>query len=856
MRVDSRAGLAIAIVIGGAVIALTSDLAQAQAPSPLATQVTGQVVFDIESQDLQVALREFALQSKRDVLFTPDITAEKKSNALRGAYEPAAGLRLLLNGTGLTFRSADDRTLLVDVARKPNAALMRDTSVLHLARADQQEEVSQAGDQAGHIARDEYPGPLEEIVVTAQKKVERLQDVPIPVTALSAAGLVDNNQLRLQDYYAKVPGLNLIIDNRGAPTVSIRGISTGLYSNPTVGITVDDVPYGASTSSAFSWAAADFDPNELARVEVLRGPQGTLYGASSIGGLIKFVTVDPSTDGFSGRVQAGLSDVHNGSDAGYSLSGAANIPLSDAWAIRASAFTRRSPGYIDDPVLGIEGVNRADTNGGRLSALWKPSEDVSLKLDALAQKSETDGASYGFRKTGFGALEQSYIRHTGAYDRKLQAYDATLKWAGPGLDLTAVSAYGINRSEGSYDITSFFGPLTEMEFGIPGTAFVEANRTRKFTQEIRLASATAGKLEWLLGAFYTHERTRLDGSIAALVTDTGERADLWLSQLGKVYYKEYAGFADLTVHFTDRFDVQFGARESRNRQGFSQIQAGPYLTDLLGEPSPSITPDARSKDDSFTYLITPRLKLSEQLMLYARLASGYRPGGPNSNVDQPGLPREFGPDTTRNYEIGAKGQLFDRALSFDASVYLIDWKDLQIHVLDPDTALEFTTNAGSARSKGAELTLETRPWHGFSVAAWVAWNDAEIHKDFPDTSTISARAGDRLPYASRHSGALSMEKAFAVTDQMSGFLGASLSYVGSRIGEFGGNLADERQVFPSYTTTDLRAGITYDRWTANLYANNITDRRGLLGGGLGSVNPIAFLYIQPRTLGLSVARSF
>ena len=153
---------------------------------------------------------------------------------------------------------------------------------------------------------------LEEVVVTAQKREEHLSDVPVPVTVLNANVLADNDQVRLADYYNQVPGLNLATDNRGSPAASMRGLTTGIYANPTVGITVDQVPFGATTYAAYSWATADLDPNELARVEVLRGPQGTLYGVNSLGGLINYVTVDPSTSELSGRLQVGGTGVKKG----------------------------------------------------------------------------------------------------------------------------------------------------------------------------------------------------------------------------------------------------------------------------------------------------------------------------------------------------------------------------------------------------------------------------------------------------------------------------------------------------------------------------------------------------------------
>ena len=188
--------------------------------------------------------------------------------------------------------------------------------------------------------------------------------MPVPVTALNAQALVDNNQLRLQDYYTSVPGLNVSPAVQSTQVISIRGITTGYGTNPTVGITVDGVPYGASTGLGGGQVVPDIDPGDLARVEVLRGPQGTLYGASSMGGLINFVTVDPSTEAVSGRVQVGTDEVYNGAGLGYSARGSVNVPLSDTLALRASGFVREDPGYIDNPILHINGINEAHAGEG------------------------------------------------------------------------------------------------------------------------------------------------------------------------------------------------------------------------------------------------------------------------------------------------------------------------------------------------------------------------------------------------------------------------------------------------------------------------------------------------------------
>lgn len=264
---------------------------------------------------------------------------------------------------------------------------------------------------------------IEEVVVTAQKRLERLQDVPVPVSVVDAGALMESNQVRLQDYYTRLPGLSLTTDTYGQPSLAIRGLTTGT-GNPTVGITVDDLPYGSITG--LGRVAPDLDPSDLAQVEVLRGPQGTLYGASSIGGLLKFVTADPTTDAVSGRVQAGVSTVHEG-DTGYNFRGSINLPLGETWALRASAFTRRDPGYIDDPTYDERDVNEVDVAGGRVVALWQPSESVSVKLGAYLQSIDAQGSASAHDLPGLGDLEQSMLIDTGGYERKMQIYSANVR---------------------------------------------------------------------------------------------------------------------------------------------------------------------------------------------------------------------------------------------------------------------------------------------------------------------------------------------------------------------------------------------------------------------------------------------
>ena len=695
----------------------------------------------------------------------------------------------------------------------------------------------------------------EAVIVTAQKQGEELlRDVPIPVAVISAQQLVSNSQPLLRDYYATVPGLSVAPIYLGRQELSIRGVMTGGQSNPTVGITIDDVPYGASTVATGGPSLPDIDPGDLARLEVLRGPQGTLYGANSMGGLIKYVTIDPTFAGRSGRVEFGTNGVYNGDEPGYSLRAVINVPLSRTWAIRASGFTRQDPGYVDNPVLHIDGVNKAVAGGGRLAMLWQPSPDTSLKLNAMYQRTESDGSAEVQSLPGLGDLQQNFLAGTRGYEKNVQAYSALLRAKIGGLALTSVTGYSFNDFAATDDRGYAYGAAVQSAFGVSGIRYLALNPTRKITQEFRASAPIGRRLEWLAGAFYTREHQLDETTMVAEDTITGRSAGLFFHYNGNSTFDEYAGFADLTYHVTDRLDIQVGGRQSRPRVLIDlQTTTGPATTTLFGRPSPVITPRTESKMNAFTYLVTPKFALSPNQMVYGRLASGYRPGSPNSVVAiANGAPTHAEPDKTRNYEVGFKGDFLDGDLAVDASLYYIDWIDIQIGLRSPVAI--WSDNGGTAKSQGVEFTVTGRPTRGLTVTASAAFDDAALTKPFPSTSTAYGSTGNRLPFATRSSAYVSAEHAFPLANALLGVIGGGISYVGDRIGIF--QATPLRQYLPAYTKIDLRAGIKRNVWMAQLYVNNVTDERGLINGGIGYIPANAFSYIQPRTVGLSVSRSF
>ena len=834
-----------------------SAFAIADAPKPV----------DIPAGELSVALLKLSKQYGADLVYRPEQVHGLKTHGAHGSLTTAQAVIQLIQGTPLELRTDPSGAMLIAPPVSTGGAGQSATQSASSGSLDDKNSNKEAGKKSSQDFRmaqvdQNGVGPqavnnqnsgkkeegLSEIIVTAQKRNERLQDVPVPVTAISADDLIASNRLRLQDYFTSVPGLSVAPTSQFSQLLTIRGVTTGAATSPTVGITVDDVPYGPSTGLGGSNAVPDLDPDDLAQVEVLRGPQGTLYGASSLGGLLKFVTRDPSSDALSGRLQVGTSSVHNGAEMGYNVRGSINIPLSDTLAIRASGFTREDPGYIDNPVLGIDGVNEQRVSGGRLSALWKPTEAISLKLSSLYQLRKSDGASDVDVQPGLGDLQQNYIRGVGASKSTMQANSATLTAKIGGIDLVVLSGYNVNSFNASEDYSSLiYGTFAQSIFGVNGAPLPEYNKTKKFTQEVRLSAPIGDHFDWILGGFYTHEDSLLTQGINAEDPATGAIVGNLLNLQLPSTYSEYAGFADLTYKVSDRFDVQIGGRESQIKQANYVIESGALVGNV-----PITTPPADTKGSAFTYLVTPRFKLSPDLMLYARLASGYRAGGSNSD---PGGPPKYDPDKTQNYEVGAKGDFLDHRISIDASMYYIDWKNIQIQVTDPVTHLGYFANAGEAKSQGLELSVEAKPLTGLTIAAWVAWNDAVLKQGFPSNSAVSGVADDRLPFSSRFSGNLSVEQRFPVATNISGYVGASLSYVGVREGVFTVPSL-QRASYPAYVTTDLRGGFRHGSWSAAIFASNLADRRGVLYGGNGSDLSFAYQYLQPRTIGLSLAKEF
>jgi iron complex outermembrane recepter protein len=527
--------------------------------------------------------------------------------------------------------------------------------------------------------------------------------------------------------------------------------------------------------------------------------------------------------------------------------------------VRASGFRLRDPGYIDNVRTGEHDVNRRDAQGGRLSALWRPNERFSLKLSALKQDSDRRGPADVNRALllASGTPQQSTIPSTGIYDRRTEAYSATMAGKLGRIDLSSVTGYTIDEVFSRID-TSFFCPIIPGggcvgNFGPSATGAVTPFpiETAKFTQEIRASIPLGSRVDWLVGAYYTDEDLDTQTAILAVNPNTGVVAGSALEGFNTNAYQEYALFTNFTFDVTDRFDVQVGGRASRNELDFSVVRLpGPFFGAVPVQP-----PFVQSSDTPFTYLLTPRFKVSPDLMMYARVASGYRPGG-NNNCSI-AVPCSYKADTTRNYEIGLKGDVLDDLLSFNAALYHIDWEDIQLQLnFNGNANFPFTGNAGRATSTGVELSVEARPLTGMTLTAWVVRGEAQLAEDLPPTqgSVGVGRDGDNLPDSSRFSAFFSAKQEFPLGLRVKGFVEGSWSYMGERPGAFRSSLAAPRFVSPSYKMIDVRVGAELGTWTVDAFANNVADERAVLTG-----DPVLspnFYYTTPRTIGLNLSKAF
>ncbi len=698
---------------------------------------------------------------------------------------------------------------------------------------------------------------LMEVVVTAQKRREKESDVPASISVVDAQRIEDQHVTQLTDLQGELPSVQITsYGTPGQTTVALRGIPT-IGPGAVVGTYIDDIPLGSSNNfNDASIYVLDLLPYDISQIELLRGPQGTLYGAGTMGGLLKYVTTDPDLTKFGGRIGGGMATIDGGNGLGSDEHLTVNVPLiPNRLALRASFSNYQMPGWIDNSLTGDNGINSGKQQGARVAVLWKPDDDLSLKLALMRQTiDERDNSLVPLDPVTLAPLTGANVTAKPVaepFKKTVDVYSVTVNWDLHWADFISASSISHSSTYQMGDETPAYGTAFPLFGNYPvGISAAELDLgLKKMTQEFRLASKQNGTLEWLAGAFYTNE-TGSNNQFASAQTTSGAPIPglnpLFSAELPSTY-RELALFADLTYKFTNRFDITTGFREARNYQEFSQIITAGSLVSLG-------TTNGSSSESVPTYMLSPRFHLSDDSMIYARIASGYRPGGPNTAL--PGVPPSVKSDTLVSDEIGLKSVFFDRRVSVDLAAYQIDWKDIQLHAATPQ-GVGYLANGATAQSRGIELTTALSPldswWLGFSTSYTGAYLTA-------DAPAVSGRNGDALGGIPHWIASLTSTYNHPLPDGWAGRAGAAYAWTGYETMQV--SSAPDNYRLPAVGILTVNAEASKDAWSIRLYAKNLTNSHvntylnPVSSAATGNVVQVDAVRPQPRTVGIEVDMQF
>lgn len=686
------------------------------------------------------------------------------------------------------------------------------------------------------------------VEITASKRKQLQSDVAGTVTAVDGSKLERLGSTDSEDVMKLTPGVQFNKGPADASLLSIRGISTNSNANnqgftqaPT-GIYIEDVPF----TDPFAFVSVpDLAPFDLERVEVLRGPQGALYGSSSLGGAIRYLVNKPNTRQTEGSVLTSFSAMSGGSS-GWSTAAMANMPLADGKAgLRVVLNARKDPGFIDNVGTGIQDSNSNRVDGGRALFTYRPSADFDLTAIYMRQQSE--------QKDGSGISAFDYVTGKGysltppARNEVKTAFPQNFKSM---FDLGTIQ---VNANLGSLRLTSLTGYQTKerilredfsRDFYDPAylgdrwTSDTDLH-TRTFTQEFRLTPVKAGAVNWLVGAFWMDGQVRRDQKV--FFEPRGGTPDLRFRRSGDA--TEAALFADAEVKLTEQLTAAAGARYYKTKLDYERI---------TGVTDPGNALPYGSSESGTTPKLSLRYAVDPRLSTYVLASRGYRFGG-ISNLGSNPVGRPYKSDSLWNYEAGVRWTPSDRA-SLDVSVFRIDWKDVQLAELytDPATGRQFlvTGNIGKAKSQGVEVAGAWKPSSNFSLRGAIAYTDAATSGGITIGGTTIAD-GTSMPGTAKLQGTLDATTSFAGPFDSGGRFSAVLAHTGKRRAQI-----DSAMSLPAYSTLDLRLTFSWSRVEVAAFVNNASNERGISGGVDYFTTYSEFYPIRPRTSGVSVRYDF
>jgi iron complex outermembrane receptor protein len=746
--------------------------------------------------------------------------------------------------------------------------------------------VSGVGSFAVAAAADE-PTALEEVVVHATKRDESILTVPVSITAVTADQIERMGAKDLEDLAHSVPGLVVEQSSEQSDKIYvIRGIASGAQS-ATMSIYLDDTPI---TFGAYSPDLKLFD---VSQVEVLRGPQGTLFGSSSMGGAIRYTSQQPGFGGVSGSLKAEVGAVQDGS-LSYEVQGAVGGPIvEDRAAFRLSAFGRHDGGYIDqrDEDTGRvvdEDVNTVDSAGARAALALRLTDQVDLLVSAIYQQQNGDSSSIFFSARGvdistplppMSRVDRANVYHNDKIFLPSLTLNADLGFA----KLTSTSSYVDRQLDAAIDFSYFIqGAIGVSDSSVPDlqAQALQSSHFKAFIQEVRLTSQGDGPLQWIVGAYY--QKTDEPGSLN-IPTNLGAVDPFFIPLLlegGSVFSRKNAIerehralFGEVSYTFAEKLKLTAGLRLSDlelsvGRKSDGLFNGGPSQIQLKSGEKP-VTPKFSAQ-----YFISP------DAMIYATAAKGFREGGPNSPVPS-GLPAcaaalleigrtdapdSFETDSVWSYEIGGKLQTSDRRLRVAASAYVIDWEGIQQEInLGGGCGFSYTDNVGKARSQGFEAEATWRPTDALRFDVGLGYTDASLSEDLitgtdSNGPVVAAKSGTQLPSTPDWTLSVAAQYDFQPIGEWDAYLRGEFQYIGEATRHLGTPSDDPRNlVRDSYELVNLRLGVRRDAYEFNLFVNNLFDDDTVLYQSFGSFSPAGSyegIRVRPRVIGASLKRSF
>jgi iron complex outermembrane recepter protein len=700
---------------------------------------------------------------------------------------------------------------------------------------------------------------VEDIIVTATKRDESLRDTPMAISAITGEQLQDAGAASLSDYIVRLPGVVFNDYQPGISEVIIRGVAATTYheqGQTTVGYYINEVPV---VEPGFPIGIPDVDTFDLQRVEVLRGPQGTLFGASTLGGLVNYIveTADPS--GFDAAAQAQVGGTKNSDgDANYALKAMVNVPIvADTLAVRFTANQRFDAGYLDNPGIGEQGTNDFRVSGVRGSVVYTPSPDTTVTFLSAYQETELDDQTYL-------DLYNPYIRNLPRAESQETSFWLNSLRLDQELSFGSLTVIASHNDKDNTTVLSYpYAYVTGVTTGDDAAYSLGVAEATIDTLEARLASSGDGPFNWLIGASYMKaeksSRDRIFQNGAAAFIDAnpvlyGGISGATLAPNDAIYgyfadseNEDFGVFGEVSWAFSPEWELTLGGR-------YYDTENSATITNAAGSLAPgAISEEATfgqsQSEDGFTPKVTLTYRPHDGLMVYGTYSEGFRVGGPNPNAAiLAGIPESYESDTTKNYELGLRSGTEDGRYTFDVTLFHIDWDNIQARLFtDAPYYYSYVTNAGAAEINGLEFSTLVGLTEDLSFHTNITYQEATLSEFLPDTFAVGGgyAAGTTLPGSSEWSIANNL------TYEPSGWWGAPSFEVAHRYLSEAPVAFGNPNVRGGFDIFDLRASVELTPSVKLLaFVNNVTDAYGVLNAPFTSQAVPAGSIVRPRTFGI------